>query len=171
MIEPLILTQLLNKISAGQGFLSRRGKEKAVFHKMKFSDNDIVEIVKLYFTGTPVSVIACAKGVSESSVLSVLRECVEGFDSFGQFRVNYDGFVPEIVEAGEILVRQPGGPVFYAWLAYDPGGRFVIDAEFGERDDEVLENLFRRIKDRRRGVRLVAGGLREFPDAVRKFLD
>ena len=58
----------------GKTFNARYG---TMFHRMRFSERDVMEIVKFYFTGTPASNIVWAKETTESSVRSVLRGSVE----------------------------------------------------------------------------------------------
>ena len=46
----------------GKTFNARYG---TMFHRMKFSEINTMEIVKLYFTGTPISNIAWVKEITE----------------------------------------------------------------------------------------------------------
>ena len=100
-----------------------------------------------------------------------MRKCVKNFDRFEQFRINYDDYVPEVIEVDEIHIKLQGGLVFYAWLAYDPQNKFIIDVEFGNRDNESLERLFKRLQRWRKEVKLLlVDGYKGYEDVIKKYL-
>jgi|TARA_Y100000310_G_C20557232_1_gene751189 IS1 family transposase len=138
---------------------------------MRIDDKDLYEMVYLFFTGYPISEMVGLKGYSESTIRDNLLKCIEHFGKFEQFRINYDEYVPEVVEVDEIYLRIQGHREFYGWVAYDPVNKFVIDVEVGKRNEETLEKLFKRLSTYRGKVKLaMVDGYRNYKKLIKKYL-
>ncbi len=137
---------------------------------MRILEKDTHEIVYLAFTGYPLSQIAELKFLSEKGIRDLLIRVVKNFEKFEGLRINYESYVPEVVQVDEIYVKIQGEERFYAWLAYDPVNKFLIDFELGHRDQESLEKLFQRLSKYRGKVKLcLIDGYRGFEDVIKKY--
>lgn len=137
---------------------------------MRVLEKDAHEIVYLAFTGYPLSQIAELKFMSEKGIRDLLKRVVKNFEKFEGLRINYESYVPEVVQVDEIYVKIQGEERFYAWLAYDPVNKFLIDFELGHRDQESLEKLFKRLSRYRGKVKLcLIDGYRGFEDMIKKY--
>ncbi|MEM0466016.1 MAG: IS1 family transposase [Candidatus Thermoplasmatota archaeon] len=65
------------------------------------------------------------------------------------------GIIPRVIEIDEIYIKLQGEKKFYGWLAYDLQKKYVLDFVIGNRDDETLEELFRKLKRFRGKIELV----------------
>lgn len=140
-------------------------------YRMRIDDEDLYEMVYLFFHGFPMSDMVGLKGYSEATIRDNLSKCIEHFAKFEQFRINYDDYVPEVVEVDEIYLKVQGHRDFFGWIAYDPVNKFIIYVQVGKRDEETLEKLFKRLKDYRGRVRLVmVDGYKNYETLVRKYL-
>lgn len=142
-----------------------------MFYRMKTDEKEILEIIKMFFLGFPISNIPKVKMISEQTVRNILSKAVQHFDRYENLKINYDDYVPEVIEVDEIYIKLQGQIQFYAWLAYDPKNKFIIDFEVGKRDVESLERLFKRLKHWRTKVKLVlVDGYKGFEQVIRKYL-
>jgi IS1 family transposase len=138
---------------------------------MRIDDKDLYEMVYLFFTGYPISEMVGLKGYSETTIRDNLSRCIEHFAKFEQFRINYDDYVPEVVEVDEIYLKIQGHREFYGWIAYDPVNKFIIYVQIGKRDEETLKKLFERLKPYRGKVKLVmVDGYKNYKTLIKKYL-
>jgi len=138
---------------------------------MRIEDKDLYEIVYLFFHGFPISDMVGLKGYSESTIRDNLSKCIEHFDKFEQFKINYDQYIPEVTEVDEIYLKIQGSKEFYGWIAYDPVNKFIIYVQIGKRDEETLEKLFKRLKPYRGKVKLVMiDGYKNYKTLIKKYL-
>lgn len=126
-----------------------------MFYNKKLSKKDIKESVKMFLRGFPISSIADVKEVHEQTMRNLLREAVDKFDKFEVYKINYKDYKPPIIEVDELYLKIQGSSDHYAWIAYDPVNKIIIDYEIGLRDSETLENLFKRIKRYKTSVELI----------------
>jgi len=149
-------------------FNSRYG---TIRYRMKIDDKDLYEIVYLFFTGYPISDMVCLKEYTEKTIRNNLIKCIEHFTKFEDLKINYDDYVPEVIEVDEIYIKIQGHRQFYGWIAYDPVNKFIIDLEIGKRDEETLEKLFKRISIYRSKVKLIMiDGYKNYETLIKKYL-
>lgn len=149
-------------------FNSRYGTIK---YRMRIDDKDLYDFVYLFFTGYPISEMTGLRHHTENTIRNNLAKCVEHFKKFEQFKINYDNYVPEVVEIDEIYIKIQGSREFYGWIAYDPVKKFFIDLEIGKRDEETLEKLFKRLSKYRGKTRLVMiDGYKNYQTLIKKYL-
>ena len=142
-----------------------------MYYRMRLKEKEIKEIVHLFFRGVPVAVIADVKEISEQSVRNVLSKAVDHFDKFEGLKINYERYVPEALQIDEIYIKLQGKRRFWAWIAYDPKNKIIIDFEIGQRDEETLQNLFGRLKRFRKKVKLVlVDAYKPYQNLIKKFL-
>ncbi|RLG14132.1 MAG: hypothetical protein DRN71_03545, partial [Candidatus Nanohalarchaeota archaeon] len=60
--------------NCGKRFNARAG---TLFYNKKLPNKDIVDIIYLFFTGYPISLIPPLKKVSETTIRSILRDVIE----------------------------------------------------------------------------------------------
>jgi IS1 family transposase len=138
---------------------------------MVLDKKDVDEIVYLFFTGYPISSMVGLKEVTEQCIRDTLRKAIIHFERFEEFRINYDDYVPEVIEIDEIYLNVQGSREFYGWVAYDPKKKFIITFELGKRDEETLERLFKRLQKYRGKTKLVlVDGLKNYETMIRKYL-
>jgi IS1 family transposase len=138
---------------------------------MRIEDKDLYEMVYLFFHGFPISDMVGLKGYSEATVRDSLSKCIEHFAKFEQFRINYDDYIPEVVEVDEIYIKIQGHREFFGWIAYDPVNKFIIYIQIGKRNEETLEKLFKRLKPYRGKVKLVmVDGYKNYETLIKKYL-
>lgn len=157
-----------NKCDVGT-FNSRYG---TIRYRMRIEDKDLYEIIYLFFTGYPIGEMTNLKGYSEATVRNNLSKCVEHFEKFEDYVVNYEDYVPEVIEIDEIYIKVQGHTrEFFGWIAYDPVNKFFIALCVGKRDEETLEKLFKRLKPYRGKVRLVmVDGYKNYETLIKKHL-
>jgi IS1 family transposase len=141
------------------------------YYNMKLDKKDVDEVIYLFFHGFPVSEMPNLKGVTEQCIRDTLSKAIIHFERFEEFKINYDGYIPEIIEIDEIYLNVQGSKEFYGWIAYDPKNKFIIHAELGKRDEETLRNLFSRLKKYRGKTKLVlVDGLKSYKHLIMKYL-
>lgn len=142
-----------------------------ILYRMRINDKDMYEMVYLFFTGYPISEMVGLKGYTEYTIRENLSKCVEHFDKFEQFKINYDNYEPEVIEVDEIYIKIQGHREFYGWIAYDPVNKFVIDFQTGRRDEETLEKLFKRLSKYRGKIKLaMVDGYKNYATLIKKYL-
>ena len=141
------------------------------YYNMKLDKRDVDEVIYLFFHGFPISDMVDLKGVTEQCLRDTLSKAVIHFEKFEEFKINYDDYVPEIIEIDEIYLNIQGSKEFYGWIAYDPKNKFIIHAETGKRDEETLKKLFSRLKKYRGKTKLVlVDGLKSYESMIKKYL-
>lgn len=141
------------------------------YYNMKLDKKDVDEIIYLFFHGFPISDMPELKGVTEQCIRDTLSKAIVHFERFEEFKINYDDYIPEIIEIDEIYLNVQGSREFYGWVAYDPKNKFIIHVEIGKRDEETLKNLFFRLKKYRGKTKLVlVDALRSYENLIKKYL-
>ena len=141
-----------------------------MFYNRKLSKKDIKECVKMFLKGFPVSNIAEVKEVYEQTIRNLLKEAVDKFEKFEEYKINYEDYPPPVIEVDELYLRIQGSKENYAWIAYDPVNKVIIDFEIGYRDSETLEKLFKRLKHYRKKVELIlVDGFNGYEDLIVKY--
>lgn len=149
-------------------FNSRYG---TVRYRMRIEDKDLYEMVYLFFHGFPISDMVGLKGYSEAAIRDNLSKCIEHFSKFEQFKINYERYIPEVIEVDEIYLKIQGHREFFGWIAYDPVNKFIIYIQIGKRNEETLEKLFKRLKPYRGKVKLVmVDGYKNYRTLIKKYL-
>jgi len=93
------------------------------------------------------------------------------FQKFKDFVALPADYIPEVIEVDEIYIKMQSKKKFYGWLAYDPKNKFIIDFVIGKRDDETLENLFKKLKRFRGKIkRVLIDGYQGYEKFIRKYL-
>ncbi len=126
-----------------------------LFYKRHLSDNEILRMVYLFLTGYPISNMPPVFDITENTIRNILKEVLLQFQKFKDYLAIPADYIPEVIEIDEIYIKMQKKRKFYGWLAYDPKNKFVIDFIIGKRDDETLEELFKKLKHFRGKVRLV----------------
>jgi len=138
---------------------------------MTLSKKDLNEVIYLFFHGFPIADMVELKEVSEQCIRDALHKAIVHFERFEEFRINYDQYVPEVIEVDEIYLQVQGSKEFYGWIAYDPKRKYIIAIELGKRDVETLERLFRRLARFRGKTKLVlVDGLKSYKRLIKKYL-
>jgi len=155
--------------NCGKRFNARAG---TLFYNKKLPDKDIVDIIYLFFTGYPISLIPPLKKVSETTIRSILRDVIEHFEKFESMKKITSDYIPEAIEVDEIYIKIQGGhQIFFGWVAYDPVNKYIIDIVTGKRDDETLEKLFKKLSIYRGKVDLVLiDGYEGYKKFITKYL-
>jgi len=76
------------------------------------------------------------------------------FQKFKNYTLISSDHIPDI-EFDEIYIKLQGEKKFYCFLEYDPKNKFIIDFVIGKRDDEILEQLFKKLKRFKGKIKLV----------------
>jgi IS1 family transposase/transposase-like protein len=143
----------------------------SVMYRMRIPEKEAYEITYLFFTGYPISNIAQLKKYAEKSVRGFLKKSVSGFEKFEEYQFADSAYVPEAIEVDEIYIKLQGKKKFYAWIAYDPVNKVVIDFEIGKRDEESLDKIFGGLQKYRANIKLVLiDGYRPFKKVIKKYL-
>jgi len=154
--------------ACGKIFNQRYG---TLFYKRHLNDEEILRMVYLFLTGYPMSNMPPLFEVTEKTVRSILKEVVLQFQKFKDFVALPADYIPEVIEVDEIYIKMQSKKKFYGWLAYDPKNKYVIDFVVGKRDDETLENLFKKLKRFRGKIKLVLiDGYQGYEKFIRKYL-
>lgn len=149
-------------------FNSRLG---TVMYRMRVEDKDLCEIVYLFFTGYPISEMVGLKGHTEQTIRDCLSKCIEHFAKFEEYKMDYNEYVPKVIEIDEIYLKIQGSREFYGWVAYDPVNKFIIAIQVGKRDENTLRKLFERLKQYRGKVKLVmVDGYKNYQKLIKKYL-
>lgn len=154
--------------ACGKIFNQRYG---TLFYKRHLNDEEILRMVYLFLTGYPMSNMPPLFEVTEKTVRSILKEVILQFQKFKDFVALPADYIPEVIEVDEIYIKMQSKKKFYGWLAYDPKNKYVIDFVVGKRDDETLENLFKKLKRFRGKIKLVLiDGYQGYEKFIRKYL-
>lgn len=141
------------------------------YYNMKLDKKDVNDIVYLFFHGFPISDMVDLKNVTEQCLRDTLRKTIIHFEKFHKFKINYDSYIPQVIEVDEIYLNVQGTKEFYGWIAYDPKNKILIAVELGKRDEETLKKLFDKLKRYRGKVELVlVDGLKQYKHLVMKYL-
>lgn len=142
-----------------------------ILYRMRIPEKDAFEITYLFFTGYPISNIAQLKHYTEPTVRDFLKKSVIGFEKFENYKFADSTYTPKVIEVDEIYIKLQGKKRFYAWVAYDPANKVILDFEIGIRDEESLDNIFGRLQKYRMKVELViVDGYRPFKNVIKKYL-
>lgn len=136
----------------GKTFNDKRG---TIFYRKKMSRDTIITIVYLFLTGYPISKMPPLVQVTERSIRKLLDEVIERFEKYEKFILAPHDYIPKVIEIDEIYIKIQGERQFYGWLAYDPKNKYLIDFVVGKRDDDTLEELFKKLKRYKGKVELV----------------
>lgn len=126
-----------------------------LFYGKHLSDTEILRVVYLFLTGYPLSHMPPLFDVTEKTLRGILKETLVQFQKFKEYSVFPSDYIPRVIEIDEIYIKLQGKKRFYGWLAYDPENKYVIDFIIGKRNDEALEQLFKKLKRYRGKVKLV----------------
>ena len=126
-----------------------------LFYKRHLSDDQILQIVYLFLTGYPIGKMPPMFEATDYTIRSILKDALLQFQKFERYAMIPADYVPEVIEIDEIYIKLQGKKKFYGWLAYDPKNKFIIDFVIGKRNDETLEQLFKKLKRYRGKVKLV----------------
>ena len=141
------------------------------YYNMKLDKKDVDEIIYLFFHGFPIADMVDLKGVTEQCIRDTLRKTIVHFERFESFKINYDDYIPEIIEIDELYLNVQGSKEFYGWIAYDPKNKFIIAVILGKRDEETLEKLFKRLKKYRGKTKLIlVDGLKSYKHLIMRHL-
>jgi len=138
--------------SCGKIFNERYG---TIFYRRRLDEKDILRIVYLFLTGYPISNMPPIFDITEKTIRSILKDVLLQFQKFSEYILLPADYTPEAIEIDEIYVKIQGKKRFYGWLAYDPKNKYIIDFVIGKRDDDTLEDIFKRLKRFRGKVKLV----------------
>ena len=78
----------------GKTFNERFG---TVFHKSKFLEECVIEMLQCYLSGNSFSTVLMIKGMTETTVRNVLSKVIDRLDFFEKSCIDYDGYVPKVV--------------------------------------------------------------------------
>jgi IS1 family transposase/transposase-like protein len=126
-----------------------------LLYKKRLCDDEILRVVYLFLTGYPISNMPPMFDITENTIRTLLKQVLLQFQKFKQFIAAPADYVPRVIEIDEIYIKLQGEKKFYGWLAYDPQKKFVIDFVIGKRDDDTLEELFKKLKRFRGNIELV----------------
>ena len=126
-----------------------------LFYKKHLSDDQILQMIYLFLTGYPIGKMPPMFEITDYAIRRILKEALLQFQKFKRYVMIPADYIPEVIEIDEIYVKLQGKKKFYGWLAYDPKNKFIIDFVVGKRDDDTLEELFKRLKGFRGKVKLV----------------
>jgi IS1 family transposase len=118
----------------------------------------IIEIVYLFLTGYPISNMPPLFQVTERSIRNLLEEVIKRFKRYDELILTSSNYIPKIIEIDEIYIKIHGNREFYGWLAYDAENKYLIDFVTGKRDDDTLEELFKKLKKYKGKTELVLIG-------------
>ena len=108
---------------------------------------------------------------TESTIRGMLKRVILQFQKFKDYTLIPSDYIPEVIEIDEIYVKLQGKKKFYGWLAYDPKNKLIIDFVIGKRDDDTLEELFKKLKRFRGRVKLVLiDGYQGYEKFISKYL-
>lgn len=142
-----------------------------VLYRMRIPEKDAYEMTYLFFTSYPISNIAQLKHYTEETVRGFLKKSVSGFEKYEEYKFTDSTYIPEVIEVDEIYIKLQGKKRFYAWIAYDPVNKIILDFEIGKRDEESLDKIFGRLQKYRMKVKLVLiDGYRPFKKVIKKYL-
>ncbi|MBC7128283.1 MAG: hypothetical protein H5T45_00935 [Thermoplasmatales archaeon] len=85
----------------------------------------------------------------------ILKQFFLQFQKFKDYALIPSDYIPEVIEVDETHIKLQSEKKFYGWLAYYPKNKFIIDFFIGKRDDETLEQMFKKLKRFRGRVKLV----------------
>lgn len=136
----------------GRTFNTKKG---TVFYRKRMSRETIITIVYLFLTGYPISNMPPLVHVTERSIRNLLEEVITRFKRYEELTVVPSNYIPKIIEIDEIYIKVQGKREFYGWLAYDAENKYLIDFVTGKRDDDTLEELFKKLKKYRGKTELV----------------
>ena len=126
-----------------------------LLYKKRLSDDEILRVVYLFLTGYPISNMPPMFDITENTIRDLLKQVLLQFQKFKQFIALPADYIPRVIEIDEIYIKLQGKRKFFGWLAYDPQKKYVIDFVIGNRDDETLEELFKKLKRFRGRIELV----------------
>lgn len=126
-----------------------------ILYKKRLSDDEILRVVYLFLTGYPISNMPPMFDITENTIRDLLKQVLLQFQKFKNFMAVPADYIPRVIEIDEIYIKLQGEKKFYGWLAYDPQKKYVIDFVIGNRDDETLEELFKKLKRFRGKIQLV----------------
>ena len=142
-----------------------------LFYKRRLSDEEILRMIYLFLTGYPISNMPPLFDTTESTIRGILKQVILQFQKFKDYTLIPSDYIPEVIEIDEIYVKLQGEKRFYGWLAYDPRNKFIIDFVVGKRDDDTLEELFKKLKRFRGRVKLVLiDGYQGYEKFITKYL-
>jgi IS1 family transposase len=84
--------------------------------------------------------------VTERSIRNLLEDVINRFKGYDELIVAPSNYIPKIIEICEIYIKIQGNREFYGWLAYDAENKYLIDVVTGKRDDDTLEERFKKLK-------------------------
>ncbi|MEM4259126.1 MAG: hypothetical protein QXL17_08295 [Candidatus Thermoplasmatota archaeon] len=126
-----------------------------LLYKKRLSDDDILRVVYLFLTGYPISNMPPLFAITENTIRDLLKQVLLQFQKFKQYIAAPAGYIPRVIEIDEIYIKLQGEKKFYGLLAYDPQKKYVLDFVIGNRDDETLEELSKKLKRFRGNIELV----------------
>ncbi len=103
-------------------------------------------VVYLFLTGYPMSNMPLMFDITENAIRDLLKQVFLQFQKFKQCIAAPADYIPRVIEIDEIYIKLQGEKKFYGWLAYDLLKKYVIDFVIGNRDDDTLEELFKKLK-------------------------
>ncbi len=110
------------------------------------SRETIISIVYLFLTGYPISNMPPLVHRTERSIRNLVVEVIKRFKKYEDLTVVPSDYIPKIIEIDEIYIRIQGNREFYGWLAYDSENKYLINFVTGKRDDDTLEELFKKVE-------------------------
>jgi len=152
----------------GRTFNTKKG---TIFYRKKMSRETIISIVYLFLTGYPISNMPPLVHRTERSIRNLVVEVIKRFKRYEELTVVPSDYIPKIIEIDEIYIRIQGNREFYGWLAYDSENKYLIDFVTGKRDDDTLEELFKKLKKYKGKTELVLiDAYRGYEKFVEKYL-
>lgn len=142
-----------------------------ILYRTRLDEKDAYELAFLFFTGYPIDRMAQLKHCTENKVRSFLKKTVLGFEKFEEYSFMNSTYYPQAIEVDEIYIKLQGKKKFYAWIAFDPINRIILDFEIGKRDEESLDKIFSRMQKYRCKIKLVLiDGFKPYKKVVSKYL-
>lgn len=154
--------------TCGKIFNERYG---TLFYRRRLSNNEIIRVIYLFLTGYPISNMPPMFDITEKALREILKDVIIQFQKFKDYVIIPSEYIPEVIEIDEIYIKMQGKKKFYGWLAYDPKNKFIIDFVIGNRNDETLEKLFKKLKQYRGKIKLVLiDGYHGYEKLISKYL-
>jgi len=126
-----------------------------LFYKRRLSDSEILRLVYLFLTGYPISNMPPVFDLTENTIRDILKDVLLQFQNFKDFTLKPADYVPRVIQIDEIYIKMQGKRKFYGWIAYDPEHKYLLDFVIGKRDDDTLEDLFKKLRRFRGKIQLV----------------